>query len=138
MSKHLGSSLVFTEDDVKSTRVLLMRLIRTIFFGLGITNNDYIDRYHEHQAKIHDDKSQKEIQSMAVVDRKVMIEQRDITFKKLSHIAANMGYDIECVSVRLRDTLTKETIVFSTDDDIETLKLMSKKAGGDIEFEPIV
>jgi uncharacterized protein YneF (UPF0154 family) len=121
MAKIDTAALMFSVEDVKSTTSLLPRLIRNVFFGLRITNEGYLARYlHDYLGK-NPDRSRKEFSQKAAADRKVLMEQRRITFNMIETILSAMGYNIEVVQIQVRDRLMGETKTFSTDMSIEQL-----------------
>ena len=69
------------------------------------------------------DRTPKENATKASADRKTLIENADsITFKMMSGALEAMGLDIEAVSIRLKDRITGEVHVFSTDDTVDDLR----------------
>lgn len=128
MSKLTGSALMFDEDEVKATAEIgLPRLIRIAFFGLSITNEGYLDRYYHYYRDIYRDKTKKEFSQKAAADRKFLLDRRKLTFNMLRNVLSAMGYDLECVSIRVRDRLTADVKIFSTDDSVEDLKKALEK-----------
>lgn len=127
MSRINGSALMFDEEEVKNTTEFLPRLIRVIFYGLSITNDGYLDRYLRYYKDLHPDKTRKEFSQKSAADRKFLHDRRKLTFNLMRHVLSAMGYDIECVSVRVRDHLTGEVKTFSTDDTIDDLKSAIEK-----------
>lgn len=128
MSRLTGSELMFDEEEVRTTDKLLPRLIRVIFFGLSITNMGYLDRYYHYFREKYRDKTRKEFSQKAAADRKFLLDRRKLTFNMLTSVLSAMGYEVECVSVRIKDVLTNEVKTFSTDDTVEELKEMVEKA----------
>ncbi len=128
MSKHDGSALMFDEEEVRSTSEFLPRLIRVIFFGLSISNDDYLYKYYQYFRDVNPSKSKKEFSQEAASNRKFILQRKKLTFNLMRRILSAMGYDIECVSIRLKDRVTGDIRVFSTDDTIEDLqKIISKE-----------
>lgn len=124
MSRINGSALMFDEEEVKATTEYLPRLIRVIFFGLSITNDGYLERYYRYYKDLHRDKTRKEFSQKSAADRKFLLDRRKLTFNLMRNVLSAMGYDIECVSVRVKDRLTGELRTFSTDDTTEELKAL--------------
>lgn len=127
MSRLTGSDLMFDEEEVRTTDKLLPRLIRVIFFGLSITNTGYLERYYHYFREKYRDKTRKEFSQKAAADRKFLLDKRKLTFNMLTNVLSAMGYDVESVSIRVRDVLTGEVKTFSTDDTVEALKEMVEK-----------
>lgn len=121
MSKIDGSALVFDEEQVRTTRAFLPRLIRIIFYGLSISNNDYISRYQRFLKKLGG-KETREANQKIVSDRKFLQDKHSLTFKLMNHVLIAMGLDIEAISIRTRDRITDEVRTFSTDDTVDSLK----------------
>lgn len=139
MGRVTGTKLMFNEDDVRSVSdPMLPRLIRVIFFGLDITNEGYLARYSRYFREIFTgDKTQKEHSQKAAADRKFLLDPRKLTINMMRSVLLAMGYDIECISVRLRDRLTGEELTFSTDDTVEKL-LAQRERLQEIGIEGIV
>lgn len=117
-----GAALFFDEEEVKETTALLPRLIRVFMFGLGITNDGYLERYWRYFRDTNRDKTRKIFSQKATTDRKFLADKTKVTFSLMSHAVEAMGYDIEAVSMRVRDRTTGEVMEFSTDDTAEELK----------------
>lgn len=113
---------MFDEEDVKSTYEHLPRLIRIIFFSLGITNEDYLRRYRDYYRYMFPDKGRKELAQKSTADRKVLQDKTKLTFSMMHGIMTAMGYEIDSVTVVIREKMTGETKVFSTSDTVEMLK----------------
>lgn len=123
MSRIDGSALMFDEEEVRETTDPgLPRLIRVIFFGLSITNNGYLERYHSWFKDNFRDKNRKEFSQKSTADRKTLLERKKLTYTMLRHVVKAMGYDIESVTVRLKDRISGDSLTFSTDDTVEDLK----------------
>lgn len=122
-----GSSLMFDENEVRQTGTALPRLIRVIFYGLGITNEGYLDRYFHYFREQFPDKTRKEFSQKAAADRKFLLDRRKLTFNMMSSVMNAMGYEIEEVSVKIRDRLTGDERVFSTSDTVDSLNEMIAK-----------
>ena len=122
MSRINGSALMFDEEDVKTTSEFLPRLIRIIMFATGVTNDGYIMRYHRYFKSMFPTKSRKEFTQKSAADRKSLLDKSKLTFSLMRTVLSAMGYDIECVSVRVKDRVTGEVRTFSTDDTVEDLK----------------
>lgn len=127
MSRVSGSALMFDEDEVKSTTELLPRLIRVLFYGLQITNEGYLTQYYHYFRAISPDKTRKEFIQKAAADRKFLLDRRKLTFNMLRNVLSAMGYDVESVSINVRDRLTGDLKTFSTDDTVEKLKEMAER-----------
>jgi hypothetical protein len=117
-----GGALMFGEDQVRTTRAFLPRLIRIIFFGLSISNNDYLSRYHRFLKASSGGKSTRELNQKIASDRKFLQDKHNLTFKLMNHVLIAMGLDIEAISIRTRDRITEEVRTFSTDDTVDSLK----------------
>ncbi len=117
-----SSNLMFDEDEVKATTELLPRLVRIFFFGMQITNDEYLRRYYLDYREKHRDRTRKEFSQKAAADRKFLYDRRKLTFGMMRSVMSAMGYDIEAVSIRARDRLTGDIRNFSTDDTVESLK----------------
>jgi hypothetical protein len=115
---------MFDEEDVRNVREpMLPRLIRIIFFGNGITNEEYLLRYNHYFREFGSgNKTQKEHSQKAAADRKFLLDHRKLTINMMRSVLSAMGWEIEAISVRLSDRLTGETREFSTDDTVEKLK----------------
>lgn len=113
---------MFDEDEVKSTTELLPRLVRIIFYGQSITNDNYLERYLKYFKGTFLDKDRKAFSQKSTADRKFLKDPKKLTFNLMRNSLMAMGYDIECVSIRVRDKLTGEVKVYSTDDTVESLK----------------
>jgi hypothetical protein len=122
-----GGALMFGEDQVRSTRAFLPRLIRIIFFGLSISNNDYISRYQRFLKASSGGKTTRESNQKIASDRKFLQDKHNLTFKLMNHVLIAMGLDIEAISVRTRDRITDEVRTFSTDDTVDSLKKALEK-----------
>jgi hypothetical protein len=123
MSRAVGTSLMFDEESIRGTTELLPRLVRILFYAFGITNESYLVRYNRYFKDMFPEKSQKDLNQQATSHRKVLLEsRRKLTFNMLRGVMFAMGYSIEEVSVRVRNQLTGEERVFSTDDTVESLK----------------
>ena len=131
MSKVTGSSLMFDEEEVKNTYESLPRLVRIIFYGLGITNDAYLDRYSHYFRQAHPDRNRKEFSQKAAADRKFLLDRRKLTFNMMRNVLTAMGFDIVSVSMDVRDKLTGEVKTFSTDDSIDELRERAAKARDD-------
>jgi len=127
MSRINGSALMFDEEEVKATREFLPRLIRVIMFGLGITNDGYLDRYYHWFRGAFPGRTRKEFSQKSAADRKFLHDRQKLTFNLMRSVLTAMGYDIECVSVRVIDRVTGEVRTFSTDDTVDSLKEMRDK-----------
>lgn len=127
MSRVDGSLLMFDEEEVKETREFLPRLVRVIFYGLSITNDDYIDRYQRYYKDLHRDKTQKEFSQRMTSYRKFLKDRKKLTFNLMQKVLSAMGYDIEGVSIRIRDRLTGEVKTFSTDNTVDDLNQIIQK-----------
>lgn len=121
MTRVEGSRLMFDENQVRTTRALIPRLIRIIFFGFSITNNDYIARYQHHNRVMYGNKPARDASQKMISDRKSMQNKNSLTFKMFSAVLTAMGLDIEAITVRLRDRVTGDTRTFSTDDTVDTI-----------------
>lgn len=122
MARSANNAPMFDEDEVRSTHELLPRLIRVIFFGLGITNNEYTNYYYNFFRAVFPDKTHKEFIQKAAADRKFLQERHKLTFNMLRNVVQAMGWDVESVSLEIRNRLTGEVRVFSTRDTVEMLK----------------
>jgi hypothetical protein len=122
MSRINGSALMFDEEDVKTTSEFLPRLIRIIMFATGVTNDGYITRYHRYFKSIFPSKSRKEFTQKSAADRKSLLDKSKLTFSLMRTVLSAMGYDIECVSIRVKDRVTGDVRTFSTDNTVEELK----------------
>ena len=119
---------MFDEDEIKATtEPSLPRLIRIAFFGLSITNDSYIQRYFHYYRDMYRDKTRKEFSQKVGADRKFLLDRRKLTFNMMRSVLSAMGYDVECVSIRVRDRLTGDSRTFSTDDSVEELKRIKEK-----------
>jgi hypothetical protein len=118
---------MFGEDDVKKTHTLLPRLLRIIFFKIGITNSEYLERYRRYFQEQFPGKTRKEFSQKSVSDRKALMDKEKITFRLLQDIIEAMGMSVESVSLRLRDKLTGELLDFSTDMTVEEIKAELEK-----------
>lgn len=127
MSAIDGSKLMFDETSVQKTTALLPRLLRIIFFGRGITHDEYVTRYHRYLNKTEPWKDRKERSQKIASDRKFLAEDKKLTFNLLSNALSAMDIDIECISFRVRDHTTGETLTFSTDQTSSELKEMVEK-----------
>lgn len=121
MSKKNGAALMFDEEAVRGNADYLPRLIRIIFYGNAITNDGYIARYWRY-FKVLGGKTRKMFTQDTSADRKVLLDRDKLTFNKMRHVLTAMGYDIECVSIRIKDRMSGEVRTFSTDDTVEQLK----------------
>lgn len=127
MSKQIdGTSLMFDEEQVRTTRAFLPRLIRIIFYGLAISNNDYISRYQRY-LKASGGKPTRESNQKLASDRKFLQDKHSLTFKLMNTVLIAMGLDIECITVRVKDRITDEVRTFSTDDTVDSLKAELEK-----------
>lgn len=124
MAKINGAGLMFNEESVKKTTEFLPRLARIIFYYYGITNDNYLDRYKDYWLRVFPGKTRKEFSQKSVADRKVLLDPTQMTMKMLRNILQAMGFDLESVSIKVKDRLTGEVKEFSTDDTIEKLKSM--------------
>lgn len=131
MSKIDGSALMFDEEQVRTTRSPLPRLIRIIFYGLSITNNEYISRYQRFIRSTSGGRSTRESNQKLGSDRKFLQDKHNLTYKLMNSVLIAMGLDIECISVRVRDRITDEVKTFSTDDTVDSLK-------ADLEKEKVI
>jgi hypothetical protein len=113
---------MFDEEDVKTTSEFLPRLIRIIMFATGVTNDGYITRYHRYFKSIFPSKSRKEFTQKSAADRKSLLDKSKLTFSLMRTVLSAMGYDIECVSIRVKDRVTGDVRTFSTDNTVEELK----------------
>jgi hypothetical protein len=115
---------MFEEEDVRSVSSPdLPRLVRVIFHGLQITNDGYLKRYAHHNLENNNtNKTQKEHSQKAAADRKFLLDPRKLTINMMRNVLIAMGYDIEAISIRLRDRMSGEELTFSTDDTIDDLK----------------
>jgi hypothetical protein len=127
MSRVNGSALMFDEDEVKATTEMLPRLIRVVFYGLSVSNDSYLDQYYHYFRDLFPDKTRKEFIQKAAADRKFLLDRRKLTFNMMRNVLAAMGYDIESVSIKVRDRLTGDEKTFSTDDTVEKLKEMVER-----------
>lgn len=127
MTRITGNSLMFDEEEVKATTAHLPRLIRVIFYGLGITNEGYLERYRHYFRAMFPDKNKKEFSQKSTADRKFLMERRKLTFNMVQGIMLAMGYDVESVTIKLRDKLSGEIKTFSTEDTVESLKKALEK-----------
>jgi hypothetical protein len=118
---------MFDEDEVKATGEFLPRLIRVVMFGLGITNDGYLDRYWRSFRSTFPGKSRKEFSQKSAADRKFLHDRKNLTFKLMRSVLTAMGYEIECVSIRVIDRMTGEVRTFSTDDTVDDLKAYLQK-----------
>ena len=122
MSRDL-SALMFDADEIKRLPPnLLPRLIRIIYFRLGITNEEYRRRYHEYAQENEPQESVKKITEQASSNAKFIRERSSLTFNMLHNAIDKMGYDLETVTVTLRDRLTGDKVTCSTDDTLQTLQ----------------
>ena len=126
MTPHNGSSPVFEGDEIRYTRYLLPRLIRVIFYRMGITNTDYLARYIRYAREKNPVPSDKEHETAGRADRRAIKEPK-LTFSKMQHVMSMMGCDIECISVRLRERSTGQIRLFSTDESLEDLNVQIAK-----------
>jgi hypothetical protein len=116
---------MFDENEVKSTPdPAFPRLIRNIFFGLSISNDNYLERYYHYYRDRFRDKTRKEFSQKAAADRKFLLDRRKLTYNMFRSVMEAMGYNVECISVRIRDNLTGEVRTFSTDDSVEKLSAL--------------
>lgn len=122
MSRVNGSALMFNEEDIESTTEFLPRLIRVVFYGLGITNNGYLERFYHYFQEIHRDKTRKEFSQKAAADRKFLLDPRKLTFNMMTGDIAAMGWNMKSVSIEIQDRLTGEVKTFSTNMTVDDLK----------------
>lgn len=113
---------MFDEDEVRATTELLPRLIRVVFYGLSVTNESYLHQYFHYFRSLFPDKTRKEFIQKAAADRKFLLDRRKLTFNMLRNVLAAMGYDVESISIDVRDRLTGDLKTFSTNDTVEKLK----------------
>ena len=117
MARTNGSSLFFDDQEIHNTPNLLPRLIRILFYGLGITNDDYLDRYERYFREHNPHKTRKELTLEASSNRKMLFgDRRKLSFNKFKELTEVMGYDVESLTVKIRDRTTGEIKIFSTDD----------------------
>lgn len=122
MARFSGSSLMFDEDDIRTTTEHLPRLIRIILYAEGITNDGYLERYKHYFRGLFPDKTQKEFSQKAAADRKFLLDHRKLTWNMMRGVLIALGYDVEGVDIRVRDRLTGEVRTFSTDSTVDELK----------------
>lgn len=127
MSKYSGGSrLMFDEEEVRTTTAFLPRLIRVIFYGLGITNETYMARYFRGFTRLYRKKTRKELSQKCSTDRKFIREPK-LTFSLLQNVLTNMEFEIKSVTIELMDVTTGEIRTFSTSDTIAELDAYREK-----------
>ncbi len=125
------SALFFDEEDVRKSTGFLPRLVRIVFYALGITNEEYGRRY-ERYIRENNGVANRVINHLQISANRKSLNESDrhdksLTFKLFNTVINAMGYDIECVSVRMRDRVTDEVFTFSTDMTSDDLKVFSEK-----------
>jgi L-asparaginase/Glu-tRNA(Gln) amidotransferase subunit D len=115
MAKVNPAELVFNRDDVREANShLLVRLIRVMFYKLRITNEDHARRYLR-TMKAMSRKSEKEINQDSTIARRFVREPGKVTYRLFSLEVLAMGYQLEEMSMRVRDRNTGQVYTFSTD-----------------------
>lgn len=119
MVKINAHDLMFTNEDIEAAESPYVRLIRTIFVTLGITNGDYLERYLRSFRPTSPEGANKEFARRAAQDRKFMLDNTSMTEELFQKIMTAMGYHIEesgggksSISVTLTDVKTGSKLTF--------------------------
>lgn len=121
MAKIVGTALMFGPDDIRETTAMLPRLMRIIFYALGITNENYMKRYWDWWREHHPDQTRKEFSQKAAADRGFVGDRRKLTINMATGLLSAMGQEVVTISFTLKDQLTGEVRTFSTDDTVEKI-----------------
>ena len=121
MSRISGSALLIDEGELRSATRFIPKIARLFFYGLGITNDSYLERYRRFYHERFPDRTPKELSQKATADRKVLLDQK-MTFNMLSGLSDAMGCDITAVQVEFKDRLTGEVMIFYSNISIDEFK----------------
>ena len=109
------------EEEVRTTTQFLPRLIRIIYYSLNIMTETFFDRHYAWCREQFPSMGPKEYRVRSSSDRQVLLDRNKLSFNKFQHLLVATGYDIECVSVRIRDRRTGELHIFSTDMTVDEI-----------------
>ena len=126
MSRNDPSRLFFGKEDVISTSVIIPRLIRAIFYGLGITNDTFNMCYRKFFGELyHGDVDR--VGSKISADRGTISDKNKLTFVMFHTTLRALGYDIRSCSVTIVHRETDKEYTFSTTDSVEVLDKIVKE-----------
>ena len=128
MRKINGNALVFDAESVKSAKTLIPRLIRAMFYGLQITNDEFKSRFWTYYKENTPNGREKDFSLKSSSLRTTIADDEKVTIKLLNSAINTMGYKLDNISITVVDNLTGERFLFSTTQSIEDLdKMISER-----------
>ena len=127
MVKPNGYALFFDSEDVRRTTAKLPRLIRIIFYSLGLTNDDFNRLYGRAELMSGIDVDLDKLKANATTYRTTIRDSQKLTYSMMTSVLRSMGYETEAVSIRLRDMVTGQVMTFSTDETVDSIEETIRK-----------
>lgn len=131
MAKNNGSALMFDRSSIGLARHFMSRLLRTIFYALQITNDDFAALFWTTWQQKMPESLRKEYSQKMGSARTTAVGDK-LTFNMVVYLIDYMGYDVKDVSMTLRHRQSGKTMEFSTADSLDDIdaRILADKPSG--------